>query len=334
MSTGKTTPPLTETLSGSLTLGVSNETLLATIDPVHDPGPELRVGVRLYGRPDERTNISTGYDTLNKQTDLSAYRSAGNGIGRWDTSVYVQQNELDDRASVSATAGYYGNRAQVRLIHNSGFDGIGYSNFDIKPGPQRTSLQVGTALAFADGHFAIGSPVTGDAFAVVYPHETIADKKIVVGANDDVRAVADGWGPALVTSVPAYSPSTIAVDADDLPIGYSLGAAAFDMFAPFKGGYALQVGSDYSVSAYGTLLLADGTPVSLVSGVARSIKHRDKSVTIFTNAAGRFGADGLAPGDWMIEMETEGLPTTFKLHIPSGTDGLFKVGTLHPEALR
>ena len=255
--------PLTQTLSGSLTIGVSNESFLATLDRVQDPDPEFRIGVRLFDRPDEHTSITSGYDFLDAQTDLSAYRSEGNGIGRWDTSVYVQQNEFNAQASVSATAGYYGNRAQVRIIHNSGFDGTAYSSFDIDPGPQRTSLQVGTAIAFADDKIAIGAPITGDAFAIVYPHASIADKEITVGNNDDIKAVADHWGPALVTSVPVYSPSTIAIDADDLPLGYSLGAATFDILAPFKAGYALEVGSDYSVSVYGSLVLADGQPVAL-----------------------------------------------------------------------
>jgi outer membrane usher protein len=244
----------------------------------------------------------------------------------------VQHNEFDDQASVNATAAYYGNRAQVRLIDNSGFDGLAYSGINLKPGPQTTSLQVGTAIAFADGHLTIGAPVTGDAFAIIYPHETIADKEITVGDNDNIRAIANGWGPALVTTVPVYSPSTISVDADDLPIGYSLGSATFDTFAPFKAGYALEVGSDYSVSAYGTLHFADDKPIALVSGVARSVEHPQKSVTIFTNAAGRFGGDGLAAGRWIIEMDTEDAPTTFLLKIPPGTEGLFKAGTLHPEA--
>jgi outer membrane usher protein len=322
--------PLTAALSGSLTLGVSNESYLSTLDPREPSGSEFRIGMRLFGRPDEQTNISAGYDTLNEQSDVSAYRTAGNGIGRWDTSIDMQQNEFDDRASVNGTIGYYGNRAQVRLIHNSGFDGVSLSDFRVEPGQQRTTLQVGTSIAFADGHVAIGAPITGDAFAIVYPHESIADKTVTVGSGDNVRAVADEWGPAVVTNLPSYAPSTIPVDVDDLPVGYSLGAAAFDTFAPLKAGYALEVGSSYSVSAYGTLLLADGKPVSLLTGTAHSVEHPDKTLTIFTNAAGRFGADGLAPGRWIIEMATDPSPATFALTVPPRTEGLFKAGTLYP----
>jgi outer membrane usher protein len=324
--------PLTPWITGSLTLGYSNESYLAELNPTETADPEFRVAMRFFVRPDEHTNITAGFDSLDRQSDVSAYRSEGNGVGRWDTSINVQQNEFNAQASVSGTAGYYGNRGQVRVIQNSGFDGISYGNFNVSPGPQWTSVQVGAAVAFADGHVAIGAPITGDAFAIVYPHESIADKTITVGSNDNVRAVADGWGPALVTALPAYSPSTISVDADDLPVGYSLGSGAFETFAPFKAGYDLEVGSAYSVSAYGTLLLADGEPVSLLTGVARSVEHADRSVTIFTNASGRFGAEGLSPGRWIVEMATDGAPTKFVLDIPPKTDGLFKAGTLHPSA--
>ena len=322
---------LTAALSGSLTLGVSNESYLSNLDPREPKGCEFRVGIRLFGRPDEHTNISAGFDTLNAQSDVSAYRTSGNGIGRWDTSVDVQQNEFDDRASVNGAVGYYGNRAQVRLIHNSGFDGVSIADFRVSPGQQRTSLQVGTSVAFADGHFAIGAPITGDAFAIVYPHDSIAGNTVTIGSGENVRAVADRWGPAVVTDLPAYAPSTIPIDVDELPVGYSLGAAAFDTFAPLKGSYALEVGSAYSVSAYGTLQFVDGEPVALLTGNARSVEHTDKTVPVFTNAAGRFGADGLAPGRWILEMATDGAPTRFVLDIPANVGGLLKAGTLHPE---
>lgn len=322
--------PLSADWSGSLTLGVSNESYLSAIDPREPTGTQFRAGLRLFGRPDERTNVSIGFDTLNEQSDVSAYRSAGNGIGRWDTSVNAQQNAFDDHASVNGVIGYYGNRAQVRLMHNSGFDGVSITDLRVQPGQQRTSLQIGTSLTFADGHLAIGAPVTGDAFAIVYPHASIADKTVTVGSDNDVRAIADGWGPAVVTNLPAYAPANIPIDVDDLPVGYSLGAATFDTFAPLKGGYALEVGSSYSVSAYGTLQQRDGTPISLVTGTARAVANPDRTAAVFTNASGRFGAEGLAPGRWIIEMATDGAPTQFVLDIPENVDGLFKAGVLHP----
>jgi outer membrane usher protein len=79
------------------------------------------------------------------------------------------------------------------------------------------------------------------------------------------------------------------------------------------------------------LQFTDGEPVALLTGTARPIEHSDKAVTVFTNAVGRFGAEGLAPGRWILEMATDGAPTRFVLDIPTTVEGLFKAGTLHPE---
>jgi len=148
-------------------------------------------------------------------------------------------------------------------------------------------------------------------------------------------AVAAASAAAAITVTPThveliYQPSTIPIDVADLPVGYSLGTATFDIVAPYKAGYSLEVGSAYSVYAYGTLLLPDGGPVALLTGIARPASGPGRQVAVFTNAAGKFGAEGLAPGRWTIEMATAPRPTDYVIDIPQGTDGLFRCGTLRP----
>lgn len=311
-------------------MGYSNESYLNGASTSSDANPDVRVALRLYVHPDNKTSLAMSYDSLNEQIGMSAYHNEGNGLGRWDTSVDIQQNGLDDKATVSAAAGYYGNRAEGHVTQTSVFDGASPDNFNPRDTNQRTSARVGSSIAFADGHVAIGAPIHGGAFAIVYPHESIANKEIVVGNDGDVRAKADGWGPAVVTNIPVYVPSTIPVDAADLPIGYSLGAGTFDIYAPYRAGFALEVGSAYSVSAYGKLLSASGEPLALLTGVAHPADTPEKQLAVFTNADGKFGLEGLAPGSWIIEMATEEGSTTFVINIPTGTEGLFKAGTLRP----
>jgi outer membrane usher protein len=313
-------------MSGSLTLGYSNETYLSTLYVDRSNRPEFRIATRISFRPDDKTTVAAGYDSLNRQADLSAYRSEGTGVGRWDVSVNVQQHDLDGRSAIGGAASYAGNRAEVRVAHSgTTYDPLAGTLVD-----QRSSLRVGSAIAFADGRVAVGAPIRGNGFAIVYPHESIASKEITVGSGQDVRARSDSWGPAVVTNLPAYQPSTIPIDVADLPVGYSLGAATFDIVAPYKAGYSLEVGSAYSVYAYGTLLLPDGAPVALLTGVARPASGPGRQVSVFTNAAGKFGAEGLAPGRWTIEMATAPQPTRYVIDIPQGTDGLFRCGTLRP----
>jgi outer membrane usher protein len=193
-----------------------------------------------------------------------------------------------------------------------------------------TSMTLGTAIAFADGAFAIGPPIRGHGFAIVEPHPSLAGRRVTIGTHDHPYAHSDALGPALVTDVPAYAPRSLPVDVDDLPLGYSLGQGGFETHAPYRGGYRIVVGSDYSVTAYGTLLDAGGEPLGLVSGTAQEVDQPDKQVAVFTNAAGRFGIDGVAPGRWIIEMAAEPGSVRYVIEVPKGTDGLFRAGTLSP----
>ena len=322
---------LSSTMSGSLLVGYSNESYLRSDAALNtDAKPDLRFAVRFNLRPDEKTTVSANYDSLNRQSTLSGYRSEGTGIGRWDTNVDLQQLGYSDSANANAGIGYYGNRGEAHLSYNADVNNFGFGKFDPQANVQRASLRGSTAFAFADGVVAAGPPIRGGAFAIVYPHETIAGKEITVGDAESPRAIADGWGPALIPDIPAYSPSNVIVDVAGLPAGYSLGAGAFDLKALYKAGYALEVGSAYSVSVYGTLLDQQGEAVSLVTGFAQAADQPGKRVSIFTNAAGKFGAEGLAPGRWIIEMAGEGAPLHFEIDVPKGVEGLFKAGVLRP----
>ena len=321
--------PLSEIATASLTFGYSNESYLKT-DTSQQEHADFRVMGRLYFRPFENARVSASYDTLNKEAYVSGYYGTGRGIDRWETTVDMQKNGRDDRATAGGSVAYYGNRAEARVAHTGGFEGVALDHFTSAPTDQRTSARVGTALVFADGAFGVSRPIRGNGFAIVEPHESIADKTVTVGTGEDVRAKSDWLGPAVVPDVPAYTNMTIPVDVADLPVGYSLGAGAFDTYAPHKAGYKLQVGSSYSVSAYGTLLRANGEPIGLLTGVAQPADNPGKQVAIFTNAAGKFGAEGLAPGVWTITMATEDAPTVFVITVPEGSNGLYKAGELRP----
>lgn len=81
----------------------------------------------------------------------------------------------------------------------------------------------------------------------------------------------------------------------------------------------------------GTLQTAGGEPITLLAGEAREAdKPNGRKVELFTNRAGRFGAQGLAPGRWIIEMPTEGGPTRYVVDIPEGVKGLHNAGILKP----
>jgi outer membrane usher protein len=216
---------------------------------------------------------------------------------------------------------YTGNRANVSLSQDSRLAGLDVADVD-----QRTSLRVETALAFADGHVALGRPVS-NGFAILTPYAGLADHEISVGKRDyGYVAHSDFLGPALLPSVSPYTLNRVDYDVADLPPGYDLGDGLFDLAPKHKSGYALKVGSHYTVTAVGTLLGAESKPLPLITGIASEAAHPEKKVELFTNRAGRFNAQGLAPGKWLIEMATEPV-SRFELTIPPETVGLYRIET-------
>ena len=189
-----------------------------------------------------------------------------------------------------------------------------------------------SSLVYAGGGWGAGRPVT-NGFALVTPHKSLDGSPVVVGDANATVAESDLLGPAVVPNLTAYRQTRLPYDAPGAPTGYDLGSANYDIDAPYKAGYALQVGSAYTVTAMGTLLDAAGEPIPLLEGTAREANNpKGRKVELFTNRAARFGAQGLAPGRWVIEMPTEPEPTRYVVDIPDGVKGLHNTGVLKPSS--
>jgi outer membrane usher protein len=124
----------------------------------------------------------------------------------------------------------------------------------------------------------------------------------------------------------AYLRRTITYDVPNAPVGYDLGTGSAKVSPPYRGGYLITAGSDYSVTALGTLIGTDGVPISLLAGKATEIGvDNPKTLTIFTNRTGRFGVSGMREGRWRIEMPTEP-PTVVEVEIPDEALGVVRLG--------
>lgn len=289
----------------------------------------FKAALRLSYRIDQHSSIDATHDARYSQSQLTYRHQEGTGIGSWSA-----QAELDRTASggsdpdgygVNGAFSYTANRADISLSQHTGLAGLNTSNVE-----QRSSVTAATALAFADGHVAVGRPVS-NGFAIVTPHANLPESDVAIGASQaSASATSDILGPALMGDVSPYSQMHVAIDVSNLPSGYDLGTGAFELRPGYKSGYALTVGSDYTVSVFGALLDAEGNPIQLLTGEAREDGKADsRVVTVFTNRAGKFAAQGLRPGRWVLDVATEP-KTRFVLEIPKDTVGLFKAGTLKP----
>jgi outer membrane usher protein len=137
-------------------------------------------------------------------------------------------------------------------------------------------------------------------------------------------------GSAVHPSLNAYIERVVGIEAPAAAAGVDLGQGTFRLLPPYRGGYKLQVGSDYSVTAIGRLLGVDGKPIPLLTGSAIELAHPERPpVAIFTNRDGRFGASGLAPGRWRIVMNDD-RKSRFLLDIPADAQNIVRAGELKP----
>lgn len=278
----------------------------------------------LVYRPDSRSTAVAEVDTRNERARAGYQTSRGEGVGAWSGGINADYLYEENVVGVDANVSYLANRAELGLNHTTAFD-VGGGN-DVSD--QRTSLRLGTAIAFADGHVALSRPIF-DSFAMVAPHRTIRGRDIYIEPRDgNYRAKSGIFGPAVEPDLSSYSERVITYDVPDAPVGYDLGEGNFRVYPPYRSGFLKIAGSDYSVTGIGTLRDQNGQPVALIAGRAFEIGAPDREpITVFTNRSGRFGIQGLRPGRWRIEVPTQP-PGIVEIEIPEDTQGVIRLGDL------
>jgi outer membrane usher protein len=301
-------------------------TLGLTVDVMYDDAPgrhETAAFISLVKRISPWSSVRADYDTRDDRARVGYQALHGDGVGSYNVSADIERTP--DSSGLNATANYFANRAELGMSHYTIFDGMFGGVTD-----QRTAVRVGTAIGFADGAVSVGRPIY-DAFAVIQPHASLRQANVLLNPTPYGYAAETGrMGTALTGNLAAYSERTITIDAEGAAQGYDLGSGSYRLLPPYKAGYRLQAGSAYSVTAIGRLIDADGAPISLLGGKAIEMAHPEREpITIFTNREGRFGAAGLAPGIWKIEMPTQPA-SVFILTIPANTPGVLRAGDLKP----
>lgn len=281
-------------------------------------GAGVRVGlVKRFG---STGSARAEYDSQSERGRLGYQTSGGQGVGAWSAAGTLEGGA--DSYAFNGSAAYAANRADISVAHNTGYSVTSNDIVD-----QRTSLRGATSIAFADGAFAIGRPIT-DGFAIVRPYRGASNVRLEVEPSPEGYYARTGvLGPALYGQVGSYSPRSIIFDAPNAPPAFDIGSGSTRVLAPYRAGYLINVGSDYGVTAIGRLLSADGQPLTFLSGKATEQGGEGRVVDIFTNRQGVFGASGLKAGRWRIEMLGG---TSYDLTIPETQDGIARVGDLSP----
>ena len=282
-------------------------------------GKEISGFISFTARLGRYSSVRSEYDTRDNRGRVSYQTLHGSGVGSYNVSADVQRSDFGSDASVSAN--YFTNRAELGFSHFAVFNGDFGDSIS-----QRSTFRLGTSLAVADGAFSVGRPIY-DSFAIIKPHRSLASADVVVEPFiNSFTANSGTLGAATMPSLSSYSERTIPFDLRNAPVGVDVGQGSFKVFPAYRSGYRLEVGSDYHLTALGTMLDVDGEPVALVSGTASEIAHPERAgLTIFTNRQGRFGAVGLAPGKWRLQM-LDAKKSTFVIDVPENADGIVRLG--------
>lgn len=286
-------------------------------------GERVASFVSLTMRFGRYTTARADYDTQDNRSRLSFQTVNGQGVGAYNLTADVDRSDIS--SGINFNGNYIGNRAELGLTHFGTF----LDTFGARTS-QRTSLRVGSSIAFADGAVSVGRPIF-DSFAIVTPHKSLKSADVQLEPTPFGHVANTGMlGAATQPNLSSYVDRTITIDAPEAASGTDLGQGSFKLFPSYRSGYKLVAGSDYSVTALGTMFDVDGEAVALVTGNAYEVGKPDKApVNIFTNRQGRFGATGLAPGKWRIEM-LDANKSVFEIEIPDNGENIVRLGEIKP----
>lgn len=266
---------------------------------------------------DYHQRLTASSDTRDQTSTLDWNYNSPYPLGLVHAEARGQHSDLGTQ--FFGEADYVGNRGQVGLTQYSTLDG-GTEN--------RTSLQFGSALVFADGVFAITRPVSGS-FVMVDRHPNLHGQTI--GLNpfaDAYEARADNLGPGVVSTLTPYMDRKLVLDAPELPLGLELGPTEFAIHPTYRSGARVRAGTDATVMLDAMLAFADGTAAFWQTGEITSADDpKWPAVPFFTNRAGRLRVEGLKPGRFQLHLSLDP-KALLRFEIPQGTTGLYDLGTL------
>lgn len=276
-----------------------------------------------------RTRYTTNPTDIQAEIRKTSDRSVGDVFGRISGATVERQREY------TANVGYISSRfeAEIRNSSTSEEDSSSVNS-------SRTTGRLGLGFGYANGSLAWGRPFT-DGFAIIKRHKSIADKKISIRRNQSgpltgqLGTGMSALGPLIAPLNGAYRNQAQAIEVDDLPPGYDIGDGTVNLFPGVRSGYLYVVGSDASNTVLGSLVTADGEPVSLSIGEFRSVEDPDADpIEFFTNRTGRFVAEQVKAGQYDIYLKpNDSFLGRINVEQDENSSGIIDVGVISKSSL-
>ncbi|MDB5421216.1 MAG: hypothetical protein JWR59_1163, partial [Brevundimonas sp.] len=223
-----------------------------------DDEDKVRFSIGLTVPLGGRWTSQARYDSNDSRSEVQVSRYATGGLG--DISGEARVTNDDRNRNISGQIDYINNRFEAQLTHNRQYDLLNGGRSAIE-----TNLAVSTFVGYAGGSVGIGRP-TDDAFIIAPIHSSLAGSDVTIMSGSQKVARSGWFGPPMVPIRRAYGVNSFDVLIEPLPPGYDIGSGTLNVFPSFGSGYRLQIGSDASRIAVGSLIGPDG-PLPLASGL-------------------------------------------------------------------
>ena len=181
-----------------------------------------------------------------------------------------------------------------------------------------TTLSLNTALAFADGQFALANSLYGP-FLIIDPQGALKDASISVSSATEASSTTSKktFNNVLYTKLSMYKPTNVVVYASNGSLFSSSGSFLFKITPVARQGFLAKIDLETSIAVSGVLKRTDATvyesyssPIYKVTldenGVDVKSIEIDPSSFFFTDIDGRFILSDLKAGLYMIDLEVGG----------------------------
>ena len=258
-------------------------------------------------------NHRRGRTTFNsKQNQFTASFDHYAADGSWHARV--EQRSGNGKPEADARFEFAANKLRGDVRHGRVF------NDDDEGGVSTVNLS--SAIAFADGYVGISRPIA-DSFAIVVPHDSIADSFIGVNPAQGGWDAASGPGPAVLSDLRSFETTELAIEAPDVAANVDMGEDHPAVYAGYRTGTVVPIGAEPTVAVRGRLLDGDGEPVALEVGRLEA----PADAQIFTNRNGVFVATGLAEGAYRLSVSGR----RYGFAVEAVKPGILELGDLDPQ---
>jgi outer membrane usher protein len=225
--------------------------------------------------------------------------------------------ERDDRLTLSMNGGY--THQYFTASASQGFNAfLGTEEFG-----NTTSLNLGSALVFAEGVLGFSRPVRSGFLLIqseMGPLDVNPDK-------EGALLSLNGSTPGVLGSASPYRYTTYRLVPETLPVGSDINDYKVTLFPTYRSGTLFRAQAKVFMYAGGILLDNEGEPAGLRVGTINSVNGEEQE--FFTDDSGYFECYSLIPGEYTLTLD--GSELVYTISVKEDESGFYALKEVRPE---